>query len=70
MGQLIERTVTDHPHHSLYIILALANAGRDAEVDGGLGARPKRSVRMARAQSTEEEVRGNHWSPKEVDMFH
>lgn len=29
LDKLIERTTVDHPHHSLFIILALANANKD-----------------------------------------
>ncbi|EDO36404.1 predicted protein [Nematostella vectensis] len=31
LGQLIERTCVDHPHHTLLILIALVNADRDRE---------------------------------------
>ena len=32
LEQLIQRTCYDHPHHTLFIILALANANKDDEI--------------------------------------
>ena len=57
--QLIERTVVDHPHHTLFIILALANAAKDEEALGrGAGGKKGASGRLSRSASqiTEQQV--------------
>ena len=46
--QLIERVVVDHPHHTLFIILALANGSKDGDIPskktGGGGRRGRLSA--------------------------
>jgi len=46
--QLIERTAVDHPHHTLFILLALANAEKD---DKYLTAGKKNTSRLTRNNS-------------------
>ena len=55
--QLIERTVLDHPHHTLFIILALANATKDQELLQGKVSK-KAGGRLSRgmSQTAAEEV--------------
>ena len=55
--QLIERTVLDHPHHTLFIILALANANKDQELLQGKVSK-KAGGRLSRgmSQTAAEEV--------------
>ena len=55
--QLIERVVLDHPHHTLFIILALANGSKDGDIPskktGGGGGRRGR-LSAGRTGSEEE----------------
>ncbi|XP_038077010.1 serine-protein kinase ATM-like [Patiria miniata] len=50
LNELIERTAQDHPHHALPIILALANANKDAIITS------KRTGRLARANSMKDDT--------------
>ncbi|XP_077976961.1 serine-protein kinase ATM-like [Glandiceps talaboti] len=49
LNQLIERTTLDHPHHTLFVILALSNANKD---DVMLNPKPKKSSKLATTKST------------------
>lgn len=48
LNELIERTAVDHPHHTLFILLALANAEKD---DKYLTAGKKNTSRLTRNNS-------------------
>jgi len=48
LNELIERTAVDHPHHTLFILLALANAEKD---DKYLTAGKKNTARLTRNNS-------------------
>ncbi|CAH1233491.1 ATR [Branchiostoma lanceolatum] len=47
--QLIERVATDHPYHSLYVVLALANA----DLDGKFIGQGKRVTKLSRSQHSQ-----------------
>ncbi|KAK2185679.1 hypothetical protein NP493_226g01000 [Ridgeia piscesae] len=53
LNSLIERVVLDHPHHSLFIILALANANKDSDV--GSERSTVRRSRLSKSSSNSEE---------------
>ncbi|XP_022082003.1 serine-protein kinase ATM-like isoform X2 [Acanthaster planci] len=50
LNELIEKTARDHPHHALPIILALANANKDAVITS------RRTGRLARANSMRDDA--------------
>jgi len=47
--QLLYETCVSHPHHTLYCVLALANANRDAELLQQ-GRANKRTSRLSKSQ--------------------
>eukprot|EP00058_Branchiostoma_floridae_P018807 XP_002604296.1 hypothetical protein BRAFLDRAFT_88585 [Branchiostoma floridae] len=47
--ELIERVATDHPYHSLYVVLALANA----DLDGKFIGQGKRVTKLSRSQHSQ-----------------
>ena len=49
---MIEQTVLDHPHHTLYIILALVHANKDTEITQSRSSK-KSSGRLGRGASQE-----------------
>ncbi|KAK3593829.1 hypothetical protein CHS0354_011431 [Potamilus streckersoni] len=55
LNKIIESTAIDHPHHTLFCILALANASRDTEMLQQ-GRSSKRTGRLSKSQSEPEQT--------------
>lgn len=53
--QLISRISMDHPHHTLFIILALANANKDEFLTKPEAARRSRIAKNAPKQSSQQD---------------
>ncbi|KAL3883922.1 hypothetical protein ACJMK2_030148 [Sinanodonta woodiana] len=55
LNKIIESTAIDHPHHTLFCIMALANASRDTEILQQ-GRSSKRTGRLSKSQSEPEQT--------------
>ncbi|XP_036115893.1 serine-protein kinase ATM isoform X3 [Molossus molossus] len=53
LNNLISRISTDHPHHTLFIILALANANKDESLTNSEAARRNRITKNAPKQNSQ-----------------
>ena len=56
MLKVIERTCLDHPHHSVFMLMALAHADKDAEYSTDSDSRPAaKRPRLAKQKDDRDE---------------
>ena len=56
MLQLLLRLSMDHPYHTLSVLLALANAGKDDELSSGSSSSSTTGQKLSRKQSGNKKV--------------
>jgi hypothetical protein len=55
VSQILERAAVDHPHHTLWVILALANANKDQELaNQGLSAKRRGKLATGKSPSSQD----------------